>query len=103
MVGNLVQHAPPQNPSVLPPVDARLTEIFRQTFRQQDLEVLPHSLIHAMPGFDSISMVAMLLAIEESYGVILRASVVRRLNTVADLVRALDGQGASTLDSSRPT
>lgn len=88
-----VQHGPLplQDRPLLPAIDARLKEIFRQTFKQENLEILPETDIHAIPGFDSIRLVSLLLAVEEAYGVILQASVVRRLTTIGDLNKALDG------------
>ena len=78
-----------QNTPATDTVDERLAAIFRETFGRPDLQVQADTSSDDVPGWDSIRMVSLLLAIERDFGVKLRSGEVRRIRSVGDIIQAI--------------
>ena len=68
---------------------ARLMEVFRTVFADDELVVTPATTAADVEGWDSLKMVVLLLAIEKTFVVRLRSREVDRLACVGDFVELL--------------
>ncbi len=65
---------------------AALDAIFRNVFDDEALTLTPQTAADQVPGWDSMKMVSIILAVERQFGITLRSREVDRLRTVGDLV-----------------
>lgn len=73
-------------------VDSRLVDIFRDVLQQPGLRLHPDMTPNDVPGWDSISMLTILLAVEQTMGITLRAAQIRRIASVGDLGRLIQNR-----------
>lgn len=65
---------------------AALTEILREAFGDDTLTVTPETTAKDVPGWDSIRMVSILIAVEDRFGIKTRSREIDRLRSVGDFV-----------------
>jgi acyl carrier protein len=70
-------------------IDVQLQEIFRSVLRIPDLTLTDQLTADEVPGWDSISHVRLLVAVEETFKVSFSASQLAMLENVGDLKRLL--------------
>jgi acyl carrier protein len=75
-----------------PQVYAELTEIFRDVFMRDDLELRPELTAKDVSGWDSFKQIDIILAVEEKYRIKLNTRELDSLHNVADLVRVIMGK-----------
>lgn len=68
---------------------AALTEIFRDVFLRDDLELRPELTAKDVAGWDSFKQIDIILAIEEKYGMKFNTRELDSLHNVGDLVRVI--------------
>lgn len=64
---------------------AALDTIFRDLFDDDALTLTPQTTADQVPGWDSMKMVSIILAVERHFAIRLRSRDVDRLKTVGDL------------------
>ena len=69
------------------PVLAQLTDIFRDLLRDPDLELSEHSTPDDVPGWDSMTHIALIVEVECRFGVQFRTGEIEDLHNVGELVR----------------
>ena len=74
-------------------LDHRLVRVFQEVFRDPDLQLRPDLAMSDLPGWDSLRMVTLLLALERDCGVRFRSGAVRRIGSVGDIMRLLEAHG----------
>ena len=67
----------------------QLTEIFRDVFGRDDMELTPDLSAKDVAGWDSFKQIEIMIAVEERYGVKFRTRELESLQNVGDLVRAV--------------
>jgi acyl carrier protein len=67
----------------------QLTEIFRDVFGRDDMELTPELSAKDVKGWDSFKQIEIMIAVEEHYGVKFRTRELESLQNVGDLVRAV--------------
>ena len=67
----------------------KLTEIFRDVFLREDLELRPALSAKDVPGWDSFKQIDIILAVEEKYQIKLNTRELDSLHNVGDLVRVI--------------
>ncbi len=65
---------------------AALTEVLRDAFGDDTLTVTPETTAKDVPGWDSIRMVSILIAVEDRFGIKTRSREIDRLRSVGDFV-----------------
>lgn len=65
----------------------KIQEIFRGVLDDDSLEITPSYSTSGNPGWDSVAMVQILLAVESEFGVKFTTDEVARIKTVADLLK----------------
>lgn len=75
---------PPAQPGEVQ-LDARLLEIFREVFGQPAMALRRDATPEMVPDWDSMRMMSLLMAMEERFGITVRASQIRALRTAGDL------------------
>ena len=70
-------------------IDVRLQEIFRSVLRIPDLTLTDQLTADEVPGWDSISHVRLMVAVEQTFKVSFSASQLAMLENVGDLKRLL--------------
>jgi acyl carrier protein len=70
-------------------IDVQLQEIFRSVLRIPDLTLTDQLTTDEVPGWDSISHVRLMVAVEETFKVSFSASQLAMLENVGDLKRLL--------------
>ena len=72
----------------------QLTPMFRDVFLRDDLVLTSATSAADVPGWDSIKQIEIIVAVEEKYGVRIRAREVDALRNVGDLVSLIAGKTA---------
>ena len=67
-------------------IHSSLTEIFREAFSDDTLELKPETTAKDVPGWDSVRMVTLILAVEQTFGIRLRSREIDQLKCVGDFV-----------------
>jgi len=80
---------------------AALTSIFREVFADDRLAIAPGTTPDDVPGWDSAKTVALIVAIEERFGIRMRTSELDRLDSVADFVAVVASRRASDATAHR--
>ena len=68
----------------------RLTHVFRATFFQPDLEIRDDMTANDVAGWDSLSHINLVLAVEKEFGIMLTTRDVRSMKNVGDLMLLID-------------
>jgi acyl carrier protein len=68
----------------------RLRGIFRSVLNEPDLELTDDMTADDVEGWDSLSHVRLIIAVEAEYGIRFSASQVSQMDNVADLKRLID-------------
>ena len=71
---------------------ARLNEIFRDVFQDETIEIGDATTADDVEGWDSMSHVTLILAIETRFKVRFKQQELMSFRTVGDLVRCLDAR-----------
>jgi acyl carrier protein len=72
----------------------QLTEVFRDVFGRDDMELTPELSAKDVMGWDSFKQIEIMIAVEEQYGVKFRTRELESLQNVGDLVRAVLAKSA---------
>jgi acyl carrier protein len=72
-----------------PQIYARLTEIFRDVFDADSIEVTPELTVKDVDGWDSLNHIRMILSVEKSFKTKFTTPEVARLQNVGDLVELI--------------
>jgi len=67
-----------------------VTTLLRDIFARDDLVVTPTTTAADVPGWDSMKQIEIIVAVEEKYGVRVKAREVDALRSVGDLVALID-------------
>lgn len=71
------------------PVLAQVTEIFRDLLRDPELQVSEQSTPDDLPGWDSMTHIALIVESECRFGVQFRTGEIEDMHNVGDLVRSI--------------
>lgn len=67
-----------------------LTQIFQDTFLDDKLTVTADLTAADIPGWDSLQMVNILVAVEQKFGIKIRSREIDALHTVGDLAAVIE-------------
>lgn len=70
---------------------ARLTEVFRDVFDDDELVVTPETAAGDIEGWDSLMHVTLILNLEKAFKVKFTSTQVASLKNVGDLLKLIDG------------
>ena len=70
-------------------VETKLTEILRDVFNQPELQYKPDLTAADVDGWDSLSHVDLIVAVEAEFGINLTTGQVRGLKNVGDFVKVI--------------
>lgn len=73
-------------------IDAGLTDIFRNAFGDDTLVLRQGMTSDDIPGWDSMKMVTIIIAVEQRFGVHLRSKEIDKLTCVGDLAALLQAK-----------
>lgn len=68
----------------------RLTSIFRNVFQDDSIELAPQMTADDVEGWDSLSHVNLLIAIEIEFGFDFKQNEIQKLNNVGDLISCIE-------------
>jgi len=68
---------------------ARLTQVFKDVFRRDDIVLTPQLAASDVPGWDSFRQVEIILAVEQRFAITLSSDDVDELENTGDLVRTI--------------
>jgi acyl carrier protein len=83
------------------PIINDLTRVFREVFDDDELVLRPELTADDVDGWDSLSHIRMILAVQKAFGVKFTAAEMSRLKNVGDLIaltKLKQGQGAQRTD-----
>jgi acyl carrier protein len=66
-----------------------LTDIFRDVFMNDDMQLNPDLTAKDVPGWDSFKQIEIIIAIEEKYGIKFHTKELDSLGNVGDLARVV--------------
>jgi acyl carrier protein len=72
-----------------PEIYAALTEIFRDVFAREDLELRPELTARDVKGWDSFKQIEIIISAEERFGIKLNTKELDSLQNVGDLARVV--------------
>ncbi len=78
-----------------PEIDAALTAIFREVFADPAMTLRPELTAKDVPGWDSLKMVMIFMAVEERFGISLRTREMDALACVGDFIDLIERKTAS--------
>lgn len=73
----------------------RLTPIFEAVFDEDDMEISPTLTANEVEGWDSLSHIRLIIAIEKEFGIKFRTTEVNSFRDVGELVELLKGKLAA--------
>jgi acyl carrier protein len=73
----------------VPDIPPELNGIFRETFADDALVLRPETTAADILGWDSLRMVMIIVAVEETFGIVVESAEVDRLGCVGDLARLI--------------
>ena len=73
-------------------ISERLKRIILQALQLEDFDIQDETTASMVPGWDSLSHVRVIIAIEESYGIRFKTLEVIRLKNVGELQRMIDAK-----------
>ena len=71
----------------------RLTEVFRDVFDDDALELTPETEIKSIEGWDSLLHVTLMAAVQDEFGLHLGAKEIMEIGTAGGILAALEGAG----------
>lgn len=71
-------------------ISERLKRIILKTLQLEDFDIQDETTASMVPGWDSLSHVKVIIAIEENYGIRFKTLEVIRLKNVGELQRLID-------------
>jgi acyl carrier protein len=74
---------------------ARLTPIFEDVFDEDDMEVSPTLTANEVEGWDSLSHIRLIIAVEKEFGLRFRTTEVNSFRDVGELVELLKSKLAA--------
>ena len=72
-----------------------LTRVLRECFEEDSLVAVPALNLRDIESWDSFRHIAMMVGVEEAYGVVFAPSEVESIRTVGDLIAALARHGVT--------
>jgi acyl carrier protein len=75
---------------------ARLNEVFRDVFGDDELSVTRETTAHQVEGWDSLMHVTLIIAVERAFSLRLSSSEVASLESVGDLLELIESKQART-------
>ena len=75
-----------------PQIYQRLTEIFRDVFDEDSIEVTPKLSADDVDGWDSLTHIRLILTIEKAFKIKFSTSEIGKLEKVGDLVALIQGK-----------
>jgi len=66
-----------------------LSDIFRDVFMREDMQLKPELTAKDVPGWDSFKQIEIIIAIEEKYGIKFHTKELDSLSNVGDLARVV--------------
>jgi acyl carrier protein len=75
-------------------VTARLTEVFRTTFGDEALELDPAMTADDVAGWDSVTHITLIYAIEDEFGIKFSTRDLEGLTCIGDLVATVERRAA---------
>jgi len=67
-------------------IEAQLTDVFRKTFDKPDLEIRPEMTAADVDGWDSLTHVELISAVEKTFGLKFKLKEITKLQNVGDLI-----------------
>jgi acyl carrier protein len=74
-------------------ISERLKRIILKALQLEDFDIQDETTAGMVPGWDSLSHVRVIIAIEENYGIRFKTLEVIRLKNVGELQRLIDAKG----------
>jgi len=74
----------------------RLTTIFRRVFEDASIEVTPEMTANDVENWDSLSHLAMIMAVEKEFGIRFKLKELVSMKNVADLVNGIASKTPSS-------
>jgi acyl carrier protein len=74
-------------------IDRRITEIFRDIFENDALELAPSTSAEDVEGWDSIAHISLIFALEEEFGVQFSSRELESMRNVGDLQTIVSARG----------
>ena len=74
-------------------IDRRITEIFRDIFENDALELTPSTSAEDVEGWDSIAHISLIFALEEEFGVQFSSRELESMRNVGDLQSIVSARG----------
>ena len=71
-------------------IEEKLTQIFRTVFNEPALNITPDTTANDVDGWDSLSHLNMISAVEKEFGVKFKLKDLVKLKNVGDLVRTIE-------------
>jgi acyl carrier protein len=71
-------------------IKERLTKVFRETFSQPALEINEGLTASDVAGWDSLSHINLVLAVENEFGISLTTRDIRSMKNVGDLIQLIE-------------
>ncbi len=71
-------------------IEEKLTQIFRTVFNEPALNITPDTTANDVDGWDSLSHLNMISAVEKEFGVKFKLKDLVKLKNVGDLVRVIE-------------
>ena len=71
---------------------ATLTDVFRDVFDDDTLELTPETVADDIPDWDSVSHITLVVETERVFGVKFKAAEIEELKNVGDFVRLIDAK-----------
>jgi acyl carrier protein len=68
---------------------AKLAEIFNDVFNKDDMELTPDLSAKDVAGWDSFKQIAIIMAVEERFAIVLNTKEIDALKSVGDLVAVI--------------
>ncbi len=73
-------------------IGAGLASIFREVFDDPSMVLRPELTAKDVPGWDSLKMVMIIMAVEERFGIALRTSEMDALHCVGDFIGLIEAK-----------
>ena len=70
----------------------QLTGVFRTVFNDPDIQLKPETIASDIDGWDSLSHVNLIMAIEKSFKIRFNQKELMTFKTVGDMIRCLDSK-----------
>lgn len=77
-----------------PEIKAKLTEVFREVFRQPSLEIQDETTASQVKNWDSLNHVTLIFATEKKFGISFSTKEVQGLKNVGDLIILIERKTA---------